>query len=128
MWLNGKLVLSRDGLRSLVPDEDQIEVDMIAGENSLLVKVPQQMGRWVFCARVLEPGTVLERRAEIGPSIVALAADGFTLKTDVSDVRADAEPVTVEVVGAGGKVVFTTTAARGASVAVDAARLAGRSL
>jgi dienelactone hydrolase len=120
VWLNGRLVLSRDGLRSLVPDEDQVEVDMIAGENSLLVKVPQQTGRWAFCARVLEPGTVLKRRAEIGPSIVALAPDGFTLKTDISAVRADADPVKVEVVGAGGKVVFTTTVARGASVSVDA--------
>ena len=120
VWLNGKLVLSRDELRSLVPDEDQMEVDMIAGENSLLIKVPQQMGRWTFCARVLEPGTVVKRKAEIGPSIVALSPDGFTLKTDISAARADADPVKVEVIGAGGKVVFTTTVARGASVSVDA--------
>ena len=120
VWLNGKLVLSRDGLRSLVPDEDQMEVDMLAGENSLLIKVPQQMGRWTFCARVLEPGTVVKRKAETGPSIVALSPDGFTLKTDISAARADADPVKVEVIGAGGKVVFTTTVARGASVSVDA--------
>jgi dienelactone hydrolase len=120
VWLNGKLVLSRDGLRSLVPDEDQIEVDMIAGENLLLAKVPQQMGRWAFCARVLEPGTVVKRKAEIGPSIIGLAADGFTLRTDISNVRADADAVKVEVVGAGGKVLFTTTAARGATVPIEA--------
>src|SRR5208283_3875663 len=39
VWLNGALVLSKDGLRSLTPDEDQVEVDMNAGDNALLVKV-----------------------------------------------------------------------------------------
>ena len=74
VWLNGKLVLSRDGLRAMVPDEDQVPVDMLAGDNRLLVKVPQHIGPWSFCVRVLEPGTIVKRRAEIGPSLVALAA------------------------------------------------------
>ncbi|MBN2371709.1 MAG: prolyl oligopeptidase family serine peptidase, partial [Vicinamibacteria bacterium] len=119
VWLNGKLVISRDGLRSLVPDEDQIEVDMNAGENRLLVKVPQTIGRWAFCARVLEPGAVLRRRVEIGPSIVKLPPDGFTLKTDISSARADAEAVHIEVIAPGGKAVYSTTAPRGVEVAFD---------
>src|SRR5512138_1860519 len=120
VWLNGKPVLSRDGLRALVPDEDQISVSMMAGENRLLVKVPQQSGPWSFTVRVLEPGTVLPRKAEIGPSIVALTSEGFTLRTDISAARADAEPVRIEVLGAGGKVRFATTAARGVRVTVAA--------
>jgi dienelactone hydrolase len=120
VWLNGRLVLSRDGLRSAVPDEDQVEVEMKAGDNSLLVKLPQTVGRAAFCVRVLEPGTVLVPRMEIGPSIVRREADGFALKTDVGLVRADGEPVTVEVVAAGGKVVFTKTAPRGMELAIDA--------
>lgn len=119
VWLNGKLVLSKDGLRSLTPDEDQLEVDMNAGENALLVKVS---ARRSFCARVLEPGTVVLRKVEIGPSIVKLLPDGFTLKTDIGAERNDAEAVKVEVIQPGGKTIFTTTAARGATLAVDAKR------
>ncbi|MGO9864809.1 MAG: prolyl oligopeptidase family serine peptidase [Terriglobales bacterium] len=117
VWLNGKLVLSKDGLRSLTADEDQVEVGMNAGENALLVKVS---ARKAFSARVLEAGTVVARKAEIGPSIVKYLADGFTLKTDTGAERADAEAVKVEVIQPGGKVVFTTTAARGATVKVNA--------
>ena len=120
VWLNGKLVLSRDGVRALVPDEDQVEVDMLAGPNRLLVKLSQTVGPWSFCARVLEAGSVLQRRAEIGPAIVAYGADGFTLRTDVDAARPNAEAVRVEVIGAGGKVFFATTAARGARLAVSA--------
>lgn len=120
VWLNGKLVQSRDGLRSTVPDEDQIEVEMNVGENRLLLKLAQTVGRATFCARVLEPGAVLARRMEIGPSIMKLEPAGFTLKTDIGVERADAEPVKVEVVAAGGKVMHATTAPRGATRRIDA--------
>ncbi|HMK38512.1 MAG TPA: prolyl oligopeptidase family serine peptidase [Bacteroidota bacterium] len=117
LWLNGTLVLSRDGLRSMTPDEDQVEVEMNAGENRLLVKVPVQSR---FCVRVLESGTVLVRKAEIGPSIVKLASDGFTLKTDVGAERTTVDAVNVEVIKPGGEAVFSATAPRGAQVEVDA--------
>jgi dienelactone hydrolase len=117
VWLNGKPVLARDGLRSATPDEDRVAVEMNAGENVLLVKAAAES---TFYARVLEPGATLTRRAEIGPSLVELHADGFTLVTDVGPERKEADPVTVEVVRAGGQAAFTTTAARGAKLAVDA--------
>ena len=117
VWLNGKLVLDKDGLRSLTPDEDQVEVDMNAGENALLVKVSASKS---FSARVLEPGTVVARKAEIGPSIVKLLPDGFTLKTDIGVERTEPEAVKIEVIRPGGEAVFTTTARRGANVAIDA--------
>lgn len=53
VWLNGTLVLKKDGLRSLTQDEDQIEVDMNAGENALLVKVSASKS---FSARVSSRG------------------------------------------------------------------------
>ncbi|HEY1221190.1 MAG: prolyl oligopeptidase family serine peptidase [Bryobacteraceae bacterium] len=117
MWLNGKLVLAKDGLRSLTPDEDQVEVDMNAGENALLIKVSALRS---FSARVLEAGTVVARRAEIGPSIVKLLPDGFTLKTDIGAERTEPEAVKIEVIQPGGKAVFNTVADRGANVAIDA--------
>ncbi len=69
---------------------------------------------------MIEPGAVLVRKAEIGPSLVDLRPDGFTLVTDVGPERKDADPVTVEVVGAGGQAVFTATGARGARLTIDA--------
>jgi len=117
VWLNGKLVLSKDGLRSLTPDENQVEVDMNAGDNALLVKVFAPSS---FSARVLEPGAVLARKAEIGPSIIKLLPDGFTLKTDVGAERSDVEGVKIEVIQPGGKAIFTTKASRGANVKIDA--------
>ena len=117
VWLNGKPVLAKDGVRSLTPDEDRVEVDMNAGENTLLLKLSAARS---FSARVLESGSVVTPRAEIGPSIVKLLPDGFTIKTDVGAERTQPEAVKIEVIQPGGKVVLTTRAARGASVAVDA--------
>ena len=117
VWLNGKLVLTRDGLRSETPDEDRVDVDMNAGANSLLVKVAAQS---TFCVRVLEPGTVLARKVEIGPSIIKLSPDGFALKTDIGVERTGADPVKIEVIRPGGKAVYTGTASRGAIVGIDA--------
>lgn len=117
VWLNGKLVLSKDGLRSLTPDEDQIEVDMNAGDNALLIKVSATRS---FSIRVLEPGTVVARRTEIGPSIIKLLPDGFTLKTDSGQERFNVEAVKIDVIQPGGIAVFTSTAARGATLQIDA--------
>ena len=117
VWLNGKPVLARDGLRSLTLDEDQVEVEMNAGDNALLVKATA-LGS--FSARVVEPGTVVVRQAEIGPSIIKLAADGFTLKTDTGAERSDVEAVKIEVIQPGGKAIYTTRAPRGATLAIDA--------
>ena len=56
VWLNGKPVLARDGLRSATPDEDRVAVEMNAGENSLLVKAPAD-------EHVLRAGARARRRA-----------------------------------------------------------------
>jgi len=118
VWLNGKLVLSRDGRRSLTPDEDQLDVELQSGENRILVKVPCQEGAPSFCARLLEPGTVLARVAEIGPSITAFTPTGFTLKTDIAQ-QTHAAAVKVEVIAPGGTVLWGDNAARGAVLQVD---------
>ncbi len=117
VWLNGKTVLAKDAIRSLTPDEDQVEVDMNAGENALLVKVAAPKS---FSARVMEAGTVVARRSEIGPSIIQLSPDGFTLKTDIGAERTEPEAVKIEVIQPGGKAVFNAMAPRGANVKIDA--------
>jgi hypothetical protein len=83
VWLNGKPVLSREGKRTFVPDEDQIEADLNAGDNRLLVKILKPAESWVFSARVAETGTLLPRAAEIFPAIAGRDATGLTLRTDI---------------------------------------------
>jgi predicted esterase len=119
LWVNGKLVLDRQGERSTTPDEDQVEVDLSSGDNNLLVKVSQTWGPWTFCLRVLEPGAALTRKVEIGPSVVRMEPGELSIKTDIGSERADLEPVQVEVVGPGGKAFFSKTASRGAVLAID---------
>ncbi len=116
-WVNGTLVLSRDGTRSCTPDEDQVQMSMSAGENDLLIKIPAD---GMFYARVLEQGSVFPRRQEISPSIIRTSQDGFTLKTDIHGERADADAVKVEVIRPGGTSVYGTMSLRGDTVDVDA--------
>lgn len=116
-WVNGKQVLAHDGERAWSPDNDLIEVDLDAGDNALLIKVASNAG---FVARVLESGAVPDRLKEITPSLVDAKETSFTLVTDVNAGRAAAEPVKMEVIGAGGAVVFEATAKRGDRVRVDA--------
>src|SRR6185369_12901290 len=117
VWLNGKSVLVRDAHRSLTPDEDSLELDFLKGANTLLIKAAATAS---FTARVLEAGTVLARATEIGPSLIELQPEMFTVRTDVDKSRAAADPVTVEVIKAGGDVAFSATAKRGELVVVDA--------
>lgn len=115
VWVNGKLVLSRDGARSLTADEDQLEVDLASGDNAVLVKLGAADS---FTFRVLEPGTVLARTAEIGPSFAGFMPAAFSLNTDITK-REGADPVKVEVIAAGGTVMYTNTAPRGEQLFVD---------
>ncbi len=118
-WVNGKLVLDRNIDRSLTFDEDPVEVDLNAGENGLLVKVVQLAGRAAFSVRVLESGAALARvKAEIGPSIASSNANNLTVRTDVGTPHPDLKPVTVDLVAPGGKIVFTKTVPRGATVTI----------
>ena len=116
IWVNGKLVFSRSGARALTNDEDQLEVDLVQGDNALLIKVPADAS---FSARVLETGTQLRRTAEIGPSFAGFMPAGFSLNTDVNSRRADAPPVKVEVIAPGGAVLYTNTAKRGEQLFID---------
>ena len=117
VWVNGVLVIDRRGPRPLAFDEDQVEVDLEAGDNRLLVKVDQRSGPWTFAVRVIESGAIPPRWQEIAP---AFSSEGSTLlvQTDRYDRRAE-EPVSVRVVAAGGRPVADETAARGTTISLD---------
>jgi enterochelin esterase-like enzyme len=120
VWLNGTLVHEGFQPRRLVPDEDRIDVDMKAGENVVLVKLVHASGPSQFAVRVLERGAVPSREVEIGPTILEgeSTADRLVVLTDVA-VAPGLARVTLDVVGAGGRVVATQTAPRGVRVAFD---------
>lgn len=123
VWLNGALVLDRRTRRPLTFDEDQVEVDMPAGDNALLVKLEQRAGPWIFAARVLERGAIPPRIQEIGPSLGPSpdndSPTALVIRTDVNSDRAALDKVTVQAVAAGGKILAEKTAARGESVRFD---------
>lgn len=115
VWVNGQRVLAKDGNRSISPDEDQFEVDLNAGDNTLLLKVGAGAP---FMARVLETGAITARLSEIGPSVIEMQPDIFTVRTDIDGKHADAAPVLVEVIRPGGGVLFSGTGKRGDLVLV----------
>ncbi len=121
VWVNGARVLDRRTSRPLTFDEDQVEVDLKSGENTLLVKLEQRSGDWTFAARILERGAIPPRIQEIGPSLVEATPAEVVLDTDTSSVRAALDRVAVQAVGAGGRILAGKTAARGESVRFDVA-------
>lgn len=116
VWLNGALVLDRRTPRQLTFDEEQIEVEMRAGDNGLLVKLEQRKGPWTFSARVLERGAIPPRLQEIGPSLMEHSQSAVVIKTDINKERAVQDRITVQAVGAGGKVFAEQTVTRGETV------------
>jgi dienelactone hydrolase len=116
VWVNGMQVLDRRTPRQLTFDEDQVEVNLKAGDNTLLVKLEQHVGPWTFAARVLEHGAIPPRVQEIGPSLMEETPTEVVLRTDISAVRAALGKVVVQAVAAGGKVVAEKTASRGDTV------------
>lgn len=52
VWVNGKLVHDNLVDRGLVMDQDQVEIDLVEGDNVVLVKCGQNRGGWNFHARI----------------------------------------------------------------------------
>lgn len=123
-WVNGQLVFERHGPRPLTFDEDQLEVDLNAGDNLLLLKIEQRTGDWTGAARVLESGALPPRVQEIAPSFTVEGSATLVVKTDLTPAHASEAPVLVQLVAAGGKSHHEATAARGQTVRIDASQLA----
>lgn len=119
VWVNGQLVLDRRGPRSLAFDQDQVEIDLRAGDNALLIKLEQRTGAWNFAARVLAPGAIPPRVEEISPAVALASPAALVARTDVDRRHADEAAVTVQVVAPGGKILAEKSAARGDSVTFD---------
>ena len=68
IWLNGKPVGQVEMERGAAPDQNVYPVELLKGENLLVVKVFQSVGNWQFCVRFLDdqkkPVTDLKIRLE----------------------------------------------------------------
>ena len=119
VWFNGSLLLDRRTNRPHTFDEEQIEVEMKSGENTLLIKSEQNVGPWTISARVLESGSIPPKIQEISPSLRDSASESLVVKTDASGTFADRGKVTVQVIGAGGKYYAEKTERRGEILRFD---------
>ena len=54
VWLNNTLLLANDARRGAAADQEQLELDLNAGANELLVKVVNDRGAFAFTYRVVE--------------------------------------------------------------------------
>ena len=54
LWLNGKLVGQLEDCRAAAADQEVYPVQLVKGENRILLKVFQSVGGWAFCVRFLD--------------------------------------------------------------------------
>lgn len=121
VWVNGIVVLDHRTSRPFAFDEDQVEVDLRAGDNTLLVKLEQHTGPWLFAVRLLASSAIPSRMQEIAPSFVLEGRSILAIRTD-RDAANKAEPkVAVQAVAPGGKVLAEGGAPRGGTVRFDSA-------
>lgn len=81
-WWNGVKVLDVNSCQGVYGDQFQVDVDVVQGVNTLLVKVYDQGGGWGLAARFLDAGTAV---LDLTPS---LSADG-TWRADQTDTDGD---------------------------------------
>lgn len=53
VWLNGALVHSHNVARPIQPGSDKVQIQLLEGTNSVLVKLTQNNAGWAFCAQLL---------------------------------------------------------------------------
>ncbi|MBP9002910.1 MAG: hypothetical protein KBH78_04740 [Candidatus Hydrogenedentes bacterium] len=56
VWVNGQSVFENDCDRGMAPDQDQVPVELKAGENRLTLVITQRAGGWGFQARLTDEG------------------------------------------------------------------------
>jgi poly(3-hydroxybutyrate) depolymerase len=119
VWLNGKLVHSRETAEAFSPDKDRVPVELQAGDNHVLLRIHEtNAGPSPFSLRAVLPGAALKRVDEITPSLVSSNDQSLAVRTHFGAEK-DAAPVTLEIVAAGGEVVARQSAPRGEVVKFD---------
>jgi hypothetical protein len=119
VWLNGKLVHSREAAEAFSPDKDRIPVELQAGDNRVLVRLHEtSAGPSPFSLRAVPPGAALKKVDEITPSLVSSNDQELAVRTHFASEK-DAAPVSLEIIAAGGEIVARQSVARGEVVKFD---------
>lgn len=119
VWLNGKLVHSRDTREAFSPDKDRVPVQLQAGDNQVLLKFHEtSAGASMFSVRAVPPGAALKKLDEVTPSLVSSTEQNLAVRTHFAAEK-DAAPVALEIIAAGGEVVARQSAPRGDVIKFD---------
>lgn len=122
LWVNGKLLYESRKDYQAVLEDNQIEVDMVKGENSILIKSVHDGWTWGFTFRIIEPKNFsLIHDFKLSPEILKPdIKDKLIIKTDRSlNPEIQKFDVTVKVVAPGGNVVSEKTVKRGVQITFD---------
>ncbi len=114
IWVNGKLIYSNK-TDYTIGENNQVEVDMVKGENSIILKSVDGGWTWGFWMRLIEPGKLsLAQDFQLSPSIVKMAEKNkLIVKTDRTlNPEIQKIDVTVKVRAAGGEVAAEKTVKR----------------
>ena len=114
IWVNGKLIYSNK-TDYTTGENNQVEVDMVKGENSIILKSVDGGWTWGFWMRLIEPDKLsLAQDFQLSPSIVKTTEKNkLIVKTDRTlNPEIQKIDVTVKVRAAGGKVVAEKTVKR----------------
>lgn len=113
VWLNGKLVHTRDAVDVFAFDRDRVPVEMEQGENVVLLRFHEtSAGPSQFALRAVPPGAALARIEEIAPAILSTDGGVLAVRTHF-EAEKHSSPVLVQVLGAGGAALGEERVARG---------------
>jgi len=122
LWVNGKLVHESRNDHQAALEDNQIEVDMMRGENSILIKSAHDGWTWGFRFRIIEQGTFsLIDDFKLSPSIVTTSGtNALVIKTDRTlNPEIQKFDVHIQAVAAGGKVIAEKNATRCEQITFD---------
>lgn len=122
VWLNGRLVHRNMVYRRIAPDQDLIEVNLIKGENYLLIKTVQTVWSNRFIARIIDDANVTENTLQkLQFSMTDYPANKtFTLKSPaLVNTITKQQPVQLKIYNGDGKTLFDKTIMRGDSVSLN---------
>ena len=121
IWINGKEVYSNKSDYASA-ENNQIEIDMVKGENSILLKSVHGGWTWGFWMRIIEPKNFsLVHDFQLSPSIIESEnKDELIIKTDKTlNPAIQKINVNAKVIAAGGEVVSEKTVKRCDKVVFD---------
>ncbi len=125
LWVNGKLVYESTTDNQAVQEDNHLDVALVKGDNSILIKSVHGGWTWGFAFRIIEPEKFsLINAFKLTPRIEHTgAADRLIVVTDrTRNPDLQRIGVSVKAVVAGGRLIAEKRARRGETIAFDTKR------